>query len=102
MQILVAYHRDEGWHGVEVPAPPARSAAAWAATRGGAGVPALSVVYGRADGARVKVEWIDGQLTETTVGADHAYLLARRGHVRSKSVSALGADGAVLSTVKGP
>jgi hypothetical protein len=102
VQILVAYHRDEGWHGVAVPAPPARSAAAWAATRGGGGVPALSVVYGRTDGARIRVEWVDGQTADAAAGPDHAYLVARRGHVRSKSVSSLGADGAVLSTVKGP
>jgi hypothetical protein len=100
--IVVAYRRDEGWHAVNVPPPPAGSAAAWAATRGGSGVPALSAVYGKTDGAKVKVEWADGKTADATVGSDHTYLVVRPGHVRSKSVSVLGADGALLSTVEGP
>ncbi|MDQ1375414.1 MAG: hypothetical protein QOJ09_2752 [Actinomycetota bacterium] len=102
LHLLVAYRRHEGWHGVEVAPPPARSAAAWAATRGGAGVPSLSAVYGTTDGARIKVEWVDGRTGDAPVRPDHTYLVARGGHVRSKAVSILGADGVVLSTIDGP
>ena len=99
--LLVAYERDGGWHGVEVTPPPADSAAAWAATRGGSGVPALSAVYGRASAGRVQVTWADGSTNEVPV-VRGAWLVARAGHVRSKSVTVLGADGAVVSTIEGP
>lgn len=103
LRLLVAYERDEGWHGAEVAAPPADAAAAWAATRGGAGVPALSAVYGRTDtGARVKVTWADGQIGESLVRPDRTFLVVRPGHARSGSVAILGADGAVISTIEGP
>lgn len=102
LQLLVAYKRDAKWHGVEVAPPPPRSAAAWAATRGGSGVPALSAVYGRTEGARVLVAWADGRKVEGDTGSGGVYLFARAGHVRSESVTVLATDGSVLSKVEGP
>jgi hypothetical protein len=99
--LFVAYERDGGWHGVEVEAPPADSAVAWAATRGGSGVPALSAVYGRATASRVQVQWADGSTTDGAV-SNGTWLVTRAGHVRSKSVTVLAADGTVVSTIAGP
>jgi hypothetical protein len=101
LHLLVAYHRDEGWHGAEVQPPPPDTAVAWAATRGGSGVPALSAVYGRADAARVQVEWADGQKADAPV-VRRTWVIARPGHVRSAKVTMLGADGTVVNTIKGP
>lgn len=101
--LLVAYERDDEWHKVEVAPPPARSAAAWAATKGGRGVPALSAVYGRTEADIVRVEWSDGGTTpDVTARPDGTFLVTRPGHVRSKSVMMLAADGTVISTVDGP
>jgi hypothetical protein len=101
VHLFVAYERNGGWHGVEVKAPPADSAAAWAATRGGSGVPPLSAVYGRATASRVQVLWADGSKTDAAV-TDGTWLVTRPGHVRSKSVTVLAADGSVVSTIDGP
>ena len=101
VHVFVAYERNGGWHGVEVEAPPPDSAVAWAATRGGSGVPALSVVYGRTPAARVQVTWADGSKTDGAIKGD-AWLVTRPGHVRSSSVTVFAADGAVVSTVEGP
>ena len=102
LNMLVAYHGEKGWHGVEVdPAPPG-TVAAWAATRGGGEVPSLSAVYGRATGTRVRVRWRDGQTVEATPASDGTYLVARRGLVRSAQVLVLGDDGSVLVEVPGP
>jgi hypothetical protein len=101
LHVLVVYRRDGGWHGVEVHPPPPDSAAAWAATRGGTGVPAMSAVYGRAATGRVRVTWADGTTNEVPV-VRGTWLVARPGHTRSKSVTVLGVDGAVVSTIDGP
>ena len=101
IHLFVAYERSGGWHGVEVQAPPADSAVAWAATRGGSGVPPLSAVYGRASASRVQVQWADDSKTEAAV-TNGTWLVTRPGHVRSKSVTVLAADGTVVSTVAGP
>ncbi len=101
LRLFVAYERNEGWHGVEVQPPPPDSALAWAATRGGSGVPALSAVYGRTPAASVQVTWADGSKTAGAIKGD-AWLVTRPGHVRSASVTVFAADGAVVSTVDGP
>jgi hypothetical protein len=101
IHLFVAYERNGGWHGVEVQAPPADSAVAWAATRGGSGVPPLSAVYGRATASRVQVQWADDSKTDAAV-ANGTWLVTRPGHVRSKSVTVLAADGTVVSTIQGP
>ena len=101
-RLLVAYERDDAWHSVEVAPPDARSAAAWAATRGGRGVPALSAVYGRTDAERVQVTWADGETGDVATRPDGTFLVTRPGHVRSKMVTMLAEDGSVVSTVDGP
>ena len=102
LNLLVAYRGEKGWHGVAVdPAPPG-ALAAWAATRGGGDVPALSAVYGRATGAQIRVRWADGRTVVTKPASDGTYLAARPGMVRSSQVTVLGDDGAVLGQVKGP
>jgi hypothetical protein len=100
-RLFVAYERNGGWHGIEIEPPPADSAMAWAATRGGSGVPPLSAVYGRATAARVRVEWADGSKTDAAVTGG-TWLVTRPGHVRSKLVTVLAADGTVVSTLNGP
>jgi len=100
--LLVAYQGEKGWHAVEVDPAPRGAVAAWAATRGAGEVPALSAVYGRADGARVRVQWADGQMAEVTTATDGTYLVARPGRVRSSQVTVLGGDGAVILEVEGP
>ena len=102
LNLLVAYRGEKGWHSVSVdPAPPG-AVAAWAATAGGGAVPALAAVYGRAAGARVRVEWADGRTATTTTASDGTYLVARPGLTRSKRVTVLGEDGAVITEVTGP
>jgi hypothetical protein len=102
LSLLVAYRGEKGWHGVAVDPAPANALAAWAATRGGGDVPALSAVYGRATGARVQVRWADGRVADATPASDGTYLVARPGLVRSRHVTVLGDDGAVLTEVAGP
>jgi hypothetical protein len=102
LNVLVAYHGEKGWHGVAVDPAPAGAVAAWAATRGGGDVPALSAVYGRATGAKVTVRWVDGRTASTTPASDGTYLVARTGMVRAARVTVLGVDGAVLTAVDGP
>jgi hypothetical protein len=102
LNLLVAYEGDKGWHGVEVEPAPRGAVAAWAATRGAGDVPALSAVYGRADGARVRVRWADGRTDDATTESDGTYLIARTGRVRSDHVTVLGEDGAAVTEVDGP
>jgi hypothetical protein len=104
LQLVVAHRRHGDWFGVQVDRPPADSAAAWAATRGGGGVPPLSAVYGRAQqaGAAVRVTWTDGRGSDVVPAKDGSWLVAREGHVRSRQVTVTDAAGAVLSDIKGP
>jgi hypothetical protein len=103
LQLIVAHRRDGRWFGVDVDPPPADAAAAWAATRGGGGVPPLSAVYGRSRGsAGVKVTWADGRSTPVVPERDGSWLVARTGHVRSRQVTVTDAAGTVLTEIKGP
>ena len=102
LRVLVAYPDDKGWFGVGVRRPPPTASVAWAATRGTDDIPALTVLYGRLDGARVLVRWEDGATQETAVATDGTFLAARDGQVRSTAVEALGPDGSVLTRVDGP
>jgi hypothetical protein len=104
LQLVVAHRRHGDWFGVPVDRPPADSAAAWAATRGGGGVPPLSAVYGRAQraAAGVHVTWTDGRASDIVPARDGSWLVAREGHVRSRQVTVTDAAGAVLSDIKGP
>ena len=102
LSLLVAYRGDKGWQRVVVDPVPAATVAAWAATRGSEDVPALSAVFGRAPGVKVRVRWADGTVAEVTPAGDGTYLATRPGRVRSASVDVLGEDGAVLTEVNGP
>jgi hypothetical protein len=102
LQLVVAHRHDGRWFGVEVDPPPTGSAAAWAATRGGGGVPSLSAVYGRSQGSGVRVTWADGRSTTVAPARDGSWLVARTGHVRSRQVTVTDASGAVVSEIKGP
>jgi len=101
LRLLVAYHRSKGWFGVRVAPAPQGSPVAWAATRGSRGIPSLSAVYGRVDGARVGVGWADGSESESVVGSDGAYLAVRRGRVRVAGVVVTAVDGST-SNLAGP
>jgi hypothetical protein len=102
LNLLVAYHGEKGWHGVEVDPAPVGAVAAWAATAGSNQVPALSAVYGRVQGSRVRIRWADGRTADATTAADGTYLVARPGRVRSAHVSVLGEDGAAVADMDGP
>jgi hypothetical protein len=102
LSLHIAYRGEKGWHGVQVDPAPSGSAAVWSATKGSDDVPALSAVYGRATGRRVRVQWADGQSATVDAATDGAYLAVRSGRVSSRKVEVLGDDGAVLSSVDGP
>ena len=102
LALLVAYRGEKGWHGVDVDPAPAGAVVAWASTRGGGEIPALSAVYGRATGTRVRVRWADGRAVEVVPKSDGTYVVARTGVVRSAAVTVLGEDGSTLSEVQGP
>ena len=102
LNLVVAYKGEKGWHGVDVDPAPRGAVAAWAATRGAGEVPALSAVYGRADGPRVRVQWADGRTADAVTASDGTYLVARAGRVRSQQVTVVGDDGAVIIEVRGP
>ena len=102
LRVLVAYPGDKGWFGVQVRRPPATASVAWAATRGTDDIPALTVVYGRLDGARVRVRWQDGDAQEVAPASDGTFLAVRAGRVRSDAVEVLAPDGALLTLVEGP
>lgn len=102
LALLVAYRGEKGWHGVDVDPAPAGAVVAWASTRGGGEIPALSAVYGRATGARVRVRWADGRVAEVVPESDGTYVVARTGVVRSAAVTVVGEDGTTLTEVQGP
>jgi hypothetical protein len=100
--VVVAYRDDKGWFGVPVEAAPRDATLAWAATRGGGQVPALSSVYGRVDGASVDVRWADGRVSRASTATDGTFVVARRGRVRAGSVVVRATGGDVVSEVRGP
>ena len=102
LRVLVAYRGEKGWFAVPVKPPPRTASVAWAATSGGGRIPALSLVYGRLDGARVRVHWNGGATQETAAAPDGTFLVAKRSRLRSAAVEAVAADGAVLTRVEGP
>jgi hypothetical protein len=102
LELLVVYRGDKGWQRIRLDPIPAGTVAAWVATRGSDDVPALSVVFGRAQGTRVAVRWKDGRTNEVAPERDGTYLVARAGRVRSAHVGVLGDDGAVITEVDGP
>lgn len=76
---VLAYRGPKGWLGAELGRAPRGAAAAWATTEGEGPVPAVSVVFGRADGDRVEVRWVDGTTTTAVPSADGHYVAVREG-----------------------
>lgn len=101
LRLHVAYRGPKRWLGVGLRPAPAGAAAAWAATPGEGGVPALSAVYGRVTGTAVRVDWSDGQSSTGPTESDGAYLVARPGRVPAVKVVALDENGAVIAEVPG-
>lgn len=102
LQVVVAHKERGGWFATEVDPAPSTASAAWVATRGDGPVPALSAVYGRSVGTKVTVQWADGRTGEASAAAGDPFLIARPGHQRSRKVTMLGPDGAVVAEVSGP
>lgn len=99
---IVAYKGEKGWLGIDLEPVAGSTPAAWAATDGADGdapVPAMSMVYGRADGANVEVEWSDGRTDRAATARDGAYVVARRGRVSVENVIVLDDDGGTLLEV---
>lgn len=95
-RVVVARRGAKGWFGLAAPPPATDAPVAWTTTSGGRGVPALSVVYGRAGpGAAVTVVWADGARRSVRAGADGTWLAVRAGRVGFGSVRIVEADGAV-------
>lgn len=102
LRVHVAYRGPKRWLGVALDPAPLGAVAAWAGTPGEAGVPSLSVVYGRITAETVRVEWADGSVNEVRAESDGAYLVARRGRVQATKVLARAADGRRVFEVPGP
>ena len=102
LSVHVAYSTPKGWLSVRLPAAPSTAVAAWAATDGNGPIPALSVVYGRANGAEATITWADGEQSTATLGTDGVYVAVRAERVASEHVSIRGADGSSVVEVDGP
>ena len=101
LQLIVAVHKPKGWFGLRV-ADTSTDGFSWASTAGARGVPALSAVFGKADGASVRVRWADGTQTTAVVQSDGVFLAVRMGRIRSLSLAILDARGRILKEVPGP
>lgn len=102
LSVQVAYPSPKGWLGAPLPAAPSNAVAAWAGTRGEGAIPALAVVYGRAPGSTVEVEWADGRRTTVRAASDGVYVAARDRYVASVKVRVLDAAGASILEIEGP
>lgn len=102
LSVQVAYPTSKGWLGAPLPAAPSNAVAAWAATSGDGAIPALAVVYGRAPGASVEIEWADGRRTTVPTASDGVYVAARGRYVRWARVRVVDAAGASVVEIDGP
>ena len=102
LSVHVAYRTPKGWLSVRLPAAPSTALAAWAATDGTGPIPALSVVYGRANGAEATIRWADGEESTAALGTDGVYVAVRDERVASEHVSIRAADGTPVVEVDGP
>ena len=102
LSVHVAYPTSKGWLAVRLPAAPSTAVAAWAATDGTGPIPALSVVYGRANGTEALIRWADGEETTATPASDGVYVAVRAERVGSERVSIRAADGSTVVEVQGP
>jgi hypothetical protein len=80
---------------------PAGAQTGWTMTSGSGPVPAVSTAYGATTAARVRVEWIDGQIRDVTPLADGSWLTARPGQIPVQRIDLLDAAGRVTQTVVG-
>ena len=101
LQLIVALHKQKGWFGLRV-ADAAPDGIAWASTAGAHGVSPMSMVFGRAAGPTVHIEWADGQVQTVQTQSDGVFLAVRPGNVRSAALVILNASGAVVRKVSGP
>ena len=101
LQLIVAVHKQKGWFGLRV-ADAAADGVAWASTAGARDVPALSAVFGRAEGASVLIRWADGEEQTATVQSDGVFLAVRTGRVRSLSLTIRNGSGGTVREVAGP
>jgi len=102
LSVLVAYQSHKGWLGAQSGSAPLGAIAAWTSTRAEGPVPALSVAYGTAHAAKIRVHWVDGRVDVVRPEKDGSWLDVRRGRVPTTQVELLGSDGHLLSAVAGP
>lgn len=102
LSVQVAYRSPKGWLGAPLPAAPSNAVAAWAGTNGDGPIPPLAVVYGRAPGSSVEVEWADGRRTMVRATSDGVYVAARDRYVESVRVHFFDAAGTSVLTIEGP
>lgn len=102
LSVQVAYPTPKGWLGAPLRAAPSNAVAAWAGTEGDGAIPALAVVFGRAPGASVEIEWADGRRSTVRTASDGVYVAARDRNVGSARVRVLNAAGASVIEIEGP
>jgi|GEM_PF-2845344 len=102
LSVRVAYPSPKGWLGAPLPAAPSDAVAGWVGTRGDGAIPALAVVYGRAPGTTVEVEWADGRQSTARTASDGVYVAARDRYVESVKVRFLDASGTTILEIDGP
>ncbi len=102
LAVQVAYRGPKGWLSTSLPAAPTDTIASWTGTKGTGPIPALSVVYGRAPGTKVTVEWADGERTTVTTKSDGVFVAVRDSYLRSRSVSVFDDAGATVLEIEGP
>lgn len=100
-QLLMAYHTQDGWSAVTVPAPQRESDYAVATSERRGAIPAFTAVYGLVHGivpmgAQVRVRWLDGALDTQPLAADGAVLAVREATVGVGRVSLVDTSGAVV------
>lgn len=93
LEVHVAYQGPKGWLSVQLPAAPANSVAAWAASPGEGPLEPLAAVYGRAVGTSAIVTWDDGRVDEVELASDGVYLVAREGRIAPSRVEVVDDEG---------
>ena len=103
LELHVAYRTHKGWLGVVSKRAEGDTLATWSGTRGvDDRIPALSAVFGRADGTEVRVRWADGRTARAPTAVDGTYLVARQGRVASELVEVLDDRGRPTMALPGP
>lgn len=97
---MVAYDGDKGWLSVDLDPVDGSTPAAWVSTAGNGPVPALSAVYGRTPGDRVRIEWADGAVDTVATERDGAYVVGREGQTEVDRVVVTDGDEVVLEVTE--